>query len=149
MGKNSQTYFRANRQEDVEGVVRLLTKQDAVITPYLQSNHSLRITDDNEREINVLGERGNLVLCFGSAFLIHHIHGRKSISIEDIVVRQEYRQMGIGSELLRYLINWGTKMNCYKVTLSCTQSNSAFYTKNGFSANSLGMVMYTKVNGIN
>jgi glucosamine-phosphate N-acetyltransferase len=52
--------------------------------------------------------------------------------IEDVVVKEEYRNMGIGYEMVNHLIEMAKKLNCYKVILSCFPERINFYKKCGF-----------------
>jgi len=59
--------------------------------------------------------------------------------IEDVVIDPEYRKMGYGQVLVRYLYNCAKKLNCYNVVLNCSESNRYFYEKCGFKKKGLQM----------
>ena len=52
--------------------------------------------------------------------------------IEDVVVDQNYRTMGIGKLLLNYALKIAEEAGCYKVILDCDENNTGFYEKSGF-----------------
>ena len=52
--------------------------------------------------------------------------------IEDVCVKKEYRRRGFGKEIVNKLIEEAKKRNCYKITLTCSESNLDFYKSTGF-----------------
>ena len=56
----------------------------------------------------------------------------KVCHIEDIIVDNNFRRMGIGSSLLNEVKRIAKDENCYKVTLVCNKDISLFYKKNDF-----------------
>jgi len=52
--------------------------------------------------------------------------------IEDICVKKEYRQMGLGKYIVSKLVDVAKQNKCYKVTLDCADNNVAFYEKCNF-----------------
>ena len=59
--------------------------------------------------------------------------------IEDVVVRKNYEGKGIGVKLVRTLLAYAKKKNCYKTILDCKDDVKAFYEKIGFHEESSGM----------
>lgn len=49
--------------------------------------------------------------------------------IEDVVVDENYRGIGIGRKMVEYAVNYAKSCNCYKVILDCNASNVEFYKK--------------------
>ena len=56
----------------------------------------------------------------------------KVAHIEDVVTRKGYEGIGIGSALVERALEFSANLGCYKVILDCSESNVAFYEKNGF-----------------
>lgn len=56
----------------------------------------------------------------------------KLAHIEDICVLTKYRKHKIGSLIVKHLIKVAKEEKCYKVTLTCSEAVSKFYTSNGF-----------------
>jgi glucosamine-phosphate N-acetyltransferase len=62
--------------------------------------------------------------------------------IEDIVVDEKYRSMGIAKEIIDKLIGLAKTKECYKVILDCKPELTGFYEKRGFERNGVQMSMY-------
>lgn len=52
--------------------------------------------------------------------------------IEDVCVKKEFRCQGFGKIIIRKLIDIATEHKCYKITLTCSESNIPFYKTNNF-----------------
>jgi len=59
--------------------------------------------------------------------------------IEDVVVAKEHQGKGIGEKLVRMLLDYAKKNNCYKTILDCKDDVKPFYEKLGFKKESNGM----------
>lgn len=59
--------------------------------------------------------------------------------IEDVAVRPGFEGKGIGSAVVRELIEMAKRSGCYKVILSCTDENVPFYSRIGFRRHDNGM----------
>ncbi|MGI0082268.1 MAG: GNAT family N-acetyltransferase, partial [Nitrosopumilaceae archaeon] len=60
------------------------------------------------------------------------IHGGGKVGhIEDVVVRAEYQDEGIGQKLVEALLAYAQKNGCYKTILDCTDEVMPFYEKLG------------------
>lgn len=71
------------------------------------------------------------------------IHGLKNVGhIEDVVVDNKYRKLGLGKILITELVNYGKQNNCYKIILNCDESNVPFYEKCGFKRTESEMSYY-------
>lgn len=61
--------------------------------------------------------------------------GAPSALVEDVVVRQEWRQRGIGREMMRFAMNRAREKGCYKLVLSSNKNREEahrFYENLGF-----------------
>ena len=47
--------------------------------------------------------------------------------IEDVCVKNKYRNFGLGKLIVKYIMNLAKERGCYKVTLDCSEENSHFY----------------------
>ena len=73
------------------------------------------------------------------------IHNGKSVGhIEDFVVLEEYRSMGIGKKLLSYVKNISLQKKCYKCILDCNETMEPYYQKNEFIKKGIYMANYFK-----
>jgi len=62
--------------------------------------------------------------------------------IEDVVVDGPFRGKGLGSKVVRKLVNLAKMYGCYKVILDCKKHNVAFYEKLGFFVKEVQMALY-------
>lgn len=61
--------------------------------------------------------------------------------IEDVVIDDKYRGLGLGKKLVDHAVKLCEKWGCYKVKLYCDEKNVGFYEKNGFMVGCIDMVM--------
>ncbi|KAK3814623.1 MAG: acyl-CoA N-acyltransferase [Linnemannia gamsii] len=66
----------------------------------------------------------------------------KAGHIEDIVVHDSQRGKKFGIRLIDQLKHIGTMVGCYKLLLTCSEGNEAFYGKSGFVRKDLHMAVY-------
>tara|TARA_R100000234_G_scaffold80494_1_gene50499 strand:- start:394 stop:714 length:321 start_codon:yes stop_codon:yes gene_type:complete len=52
--------------------------------------------------------------------------------IENVFVKEEFRNQGIASSLIKEAIQTAKEKNLYKITLTCTDEMISFYSKFGF-----------------
>lgn len=74
----------------------------------------------------------NQLVGYGVFFTEIKIRGGTTAHIEDIVVKNEFRSMGFGKQIIDYLVNKSKEMGCYKISLSCNSKNIKFYENCGF-----------------
>ena len=60
--------------------------------------------------------------------------------IEDVVIDQEYRGLGLGKKMVDYVVAISQDYGCYKVKLYCKDSNVPFYEKSGFHVDCVDMI---------
>ena len=65
--------------------------------------------------------------------------GGKVGHIEDVAVRKEYQNKGIGQKVVKALLEYAKKEGCYKTILDCTDDLIPFYEKIGFKRHSNSM----------
>ena len=91
---------------------------------------------DNKDKINIIG----------SGTIIYEpklIHGGKYVGhIEDIIVNEKYRSLGIAKSILTELKKNANRKDCYKVILDCSEENRGFYEKNDFLYKGIQMAVY-------
>ena len=59
-------------------------------------------------------------------------NGGKVGHIEDVCIKKEYERKGVGSALVKEVIERAKKLECYKVILDCKDSLLPFYEKLDF-----------------
>lgn len=61
------------------------------------------------------------------------IHGGKMVAhIEDIAVQPKFQKKGYGKQLILHLIEQAKTRPIYKIILDCSETNTCFYKKCGF-----------------
>jgi glucosamine-phosphate N-acetyltransferase len=124
---------------------------------FLTNAPDISIKDFLDR-VNQISKIGDIIVCYyedlennkikilGSGTIIYEpklIHGCKNVGhIEDIVVHDSYRSIGIAKNILNILVDFSNKNNCYKVILDCKEDLVVFYEKNGFKHNGNQMSKY-------
>ena len=86
-------------------------------------------------EILVLKGDGKILGMVSLLYSISTALGGKVAILEDMIIHQDYRQMGLGKELLGEAIRFSKKRNCLRLTLLTDFNNDAaiqFYQKFGF-----------------
>ena len=90
--------------------------------------------------------RENKICIVGSGTIIIEpkiIRNGKSVGhIEDIVVDEKCRAMGISKRIMENLFSFANEHNCYKVILDCNPRLSDFYEKLGFEKHGIQMSKY-------
>lgn len=81
----------------------------------------------------------NQIVGYGAIVYEIKIRGGKMAHIEDIVVNQHSRGIGIGKKIIDFLIDNAKKKGCYKISLSCKSNNISFYEKCGFTSDGFTM----------
>ena len=68
------------------------------------------------------------MVAFGSVYFLNKIHYDKHVGvIEDIIVDPQYRHFGLGTKLIKFLIDQAKQHECYKVELYCLPELERFY----------------------
>ena len=68
--------------------------------------------------------------------------GGSAAHVEDLVVDQTFRRRGLGSHIVRALVEHARCLGCYKVIVDCAEHNTAFYERCGFKRKDASMVQY-------
>lgn len=95
--------------------------------------------------INDINDIENFEIIGSGTILIEHkfIHGGMNVGhIEDIVIHEKYRKMGISQTILDKLKEFAKNNNCYKIILDCKDSVVSVYKKNNFEITGLHMSHY-------
>ena len=130
--------IRECKSDDIHKGLIETYKEVWSITEITQETLNKFLSNDNY--MFVVEDDGQIV---GSATL--HLqqklirNGGISGLIEDVVVREKYRNQNIGSKLIESLIHKSKELGCYKVILSCFPERVSFYERNGFFNESITM----------
>jgi glucosamine-phosphate N-acetyltransferase len=92
------------------------------------------ITNMKESCKIIIIEYNNNIIGTGSIFKINKLHNNPIGQIEDIIITDQYKNLGLGKQLIDKLVNIGfNDYNCYKIILNCLEKNIGFYEKCNFS----------------
>lgn len=98
---------------------------------------------DNSHIIKVI-ELNNKIVASGTLLIenkIIHKFGKVG-HIEDIVVDENERGLGLGKKIIDHLTKLAKDAGCYKSILNCNESNIKFYEKCGYNKKEVEMVKY-------
>ena len=82
---------------------------------------------------------GSITLLFEPKLI--HSFG-KVMHIEDVVVDENYRGLGLGSQLIQYGVCLSKSTGCYKTVLYCNSDRVSFYEKLKFEHKANTMMLY-------
>ena len=105
------------------------------------TGNPLHLSEDIFDNIYVAKNEDNVIIgvvTFRCVTKITH-NGSNIAHIEDLVVDNKYRNMGVGKLLIDYCIKLAKNRRCYKIILNCTQNNKGFYEKCGFKESGVSM----------
>ena len=91
----------------------------------------------NNRNTEIWVYQHNNIICGTVTLLIEQkfIHNMGKVGhIEDVFILQNFRNMGIGKKLIKFLIH-----KCHKISLYCDTHLTEFYQKCGFKKKNLQM----------
>ena len=118
---------------------RDLTQEDYIqFLPLIQEFRPTIFTETEFREtleqIRIRGKlivavhEGELVGCATVLYEPKFIFNRCIYAhVEDVCVKAAYRRRHIGQQLMAHIVQDAKRMNCYKITLDCADSNIKFY----------------------
>jgi glucosamine-phosphate N-acetyltransferase len=138
----------------MEYKIRSLTDSD--YTNYLQLINQFRPTTFNEKDyktiLNQIHKNSTIWVIeynhelIGTATLIYEYKFIRNIvklaHVEDVCIDHRYRNKGLGTILLKFLVNEATNEQCYKIILDCDETLEHFYNKSGFKKNGIQMAHY-------
>lgn len=95
-------------------------------------------TDSNETEPP---ESSEVILAAGTLLIEQKfIHdGAIACHIEDVVVAEKARGLGLGKLIVEHLVNRAKEVGAYKVILNTSEETSGFYSKLGFKKHEIQM----------
>jgi glucosamine-phosphate N-acetyltransferase len=101
----------------------------------MQGNgHAIRVRPDQSKarlcELDITLDDGQ---CIGGAGLIivETPSGTRAY-VDNVYVKPEFRDQGLGSKLVDMMITVARDMGCYKIVLACDETRVGFYERLGF-----------------
>lgn len=111
-------------------------------------NYEKFINNLSSTHIIIIAEYENKIIATGTLLiepkLTHNICYMGHI--ENIFVDNEYRNRGVGKDIVQYLKNYAVKYGCYRIDLVCEEKLEKFYGNMGFTKKQLGMTMFIEKN---
>lgn len=90
----------------------------------------LSIANNKDHKIFLLIGENNQILGTGSIiFEKKIIHNSFCGHIENIIISKSHQNLGLGTKIINYLIDYANQRNCYKVILNCKSDLESFYKK--------------------
>jgi len=139
--------FRYLQKEDYNknylDLLEQLTEVNKDQITYQKFSNFIKNLDKNHKI--VVMEQNNKIVATGTIFIEDKlIHGINRVAhIEDIVICNTCRGLGLGKQLIHFLINIAEE-DCYKVILNCKEEYIGFYEKCGLVNNAIEMAKYIK-----
>jgi ribosomal protein S18 acetylase RimI-like enzyme len=128
-------------EEDLPQMADLLAElfmleRDFSPEPYKQLR-ALRLILDNPAQGRLFVARdGAKVVGMANALItISTAEGGQALLLEDVIVKSNYRDRGLGRTLVEHVLDWGRAQDMIRVTLLADRENRAaldFYSKLGF-----------------
>ncbi len=134
------TDIRRATCHDLPAIMALIAQMDLDDSPPLTLAQAeeifTRISTYANHELYVAAVDTDIVGTF-ALLIVHHLshHGARSLIIEDVVVRDDWRGQGVGRALMEYAVRRGQALGCYKLMLSSgirRERAHAFYENLGF-----------------
>ena len=137
--------FRYLQEEDYNknylDLLEQLTEVNKDQITYQRFSNFIKNLDKNHKI--VVMEQNNKIVATGTILIEDKlIHGINKVAhIEDIVICNTMRGLGLGKQIIQFLINIAEE-DCYKIILNCKEEYIGFYEKCGLVNHAIEMVKY-------
>lgn len=137
---------REARATDIDAMVELLGhlfKQEVDFAPAPAKQRralELILAQPSMGRLFVLTREGKVLGMVSLLFTISTAEGGKAAWLEDLVVRPEHRERGLGTRLLRAAVDWARRAGISRITLLSDASNArarGLYLRHGFSTSGM------------
>lgn len=95
---------------------------------------------ENEQCCIQVIEYDSKIIGAGSLFILNKLHCNPFGQIEDVVITEKYRGLGLGKKMIERLISIAKERGCYKVVLNSLNHNKSFYLACGFTESGVQFV---------
>src|SRR5690242_15872995 len=148
--------FRPATRADLPSIVRMLADDDLgsqrerVEDPLLESYYVAfeQISQDPNHELIVAERNGEVIGTLHLMFLPSiSFQGRLRAQVESVRIDKRFQSQGIGSEMMKWVMERATQRGAHAVQLTTHKSRVAahrFYERLGFKGSHLGMKMSLK-----
>ena len=84
-------------------------------------------------------DKNELIGC-GTIIKLEKLHNNPIGQIEDVIISEKYRGLGLGKKIIEELVKIGiNEFKCYKIILNCLDKNILFYEKCDFTITGVQM----------
>jgi glucosamine-phosphate N-acetyltransferase len=134
---NKKYIIRELEENDFEKYMILMfefTNYEYKITKetFCEKLNSMKKNNYNKIIILYSSDNNELMGC-GTIIKLEKLHNNPIGQIEDVIVSEKYRGLGLGKLIIESLVNIGlNEFKCYKIILNCLEKNIGFYKKSGF-----------------
>jgi GNAT superfamily N-acetyltransferase len=137
---NPILHFRLIKKNELQDLINLydfLNPNDYPLPPDSEINEVWKeIYEDNHFKC-FIAEIDNLIVASCTLSIIPNLtRGARPYAVmENVIVQPDYRRKGIGTQLLKYCINYAWSQKCYKIMLMTRRKDEGitkFYTRAGF-----------------
>lgn len=141
--KKFATDIRPLNQDDYNKGILQLFKQlnGAEINLSFQEFRNRMLLMERQFSYVYVYEKDDIIICTGKLLQEHKFYSNVA-HIEDIIVDEKYRGLGLGKNMVKFLTAKAFKDNCYKVILECNDNIRPFYEKLDFKVKGNQMVFY-------
>jgi len=95
---------------------------------------------NNIRIITIKNDDENKIVGAGTIFKLEKLHNNPIGQIEDVIITEKYRKLGLGKSIIKELFKIGMdEFKCYKIVLNCLNKNISFYEKCNFTISGVQM----------
>jgi GNAT superfamily N-acetyltransferase len=152
----NEIIFRQAEREDLPEIVRMLADdflgatreryENPLPESYVKAFEEIEADKNNELIVAETGGEivGTLQITFTPSI---SFQGGKRATVESVRVDDKYRGLGIGKELMLWVIKRAKEENCVAIQLTTNAERSdahRFYENLGFKGTHLGMKLYLK-----
>ena len=131
--------------EDIPFLVRLLEQlfcieKDFTFNPQKHTQGLEQLIKDPTSYVFVGKFENEIIAMITLQTLISSVSGTKSALIEDFVVDEEYKYLGVGTQLFEHIKQFSLQNNFKRLQLVCDDNNEHaknFYTKKAFKPSNL------------
>jgi len=119
--------FKVDREAQIHGLESIILNKDSGVILLARSN-------------------GKVIAMVNILYTISTALGGRVALLEDMVVAPTERDMGVGSKLLEYAMEFAFNNSCKRITLLSDENNAGahrFYEKHGFNQSS--MIVFRKL----
>jgi len=132
--QNAKFRIREIAQDDWYNVCALLSNSISPFMPNQSDFEDIWTSFFMQKNVYavVCENSKNDVVGYASIMVQTKIRGGRQGHIEDVVVNKTYRNQGIGTFLIKNLIDYAHQKRCYRIILETNDENKRFYFNLGF-----------------